>query len=116
MGVVSRVLPAEPVTSLAAYLALGSGRGLETAHKLGAPAVIGEVEASGLRGRGGAGFPTGDKWRTVADFASAGDIQGPHADATKPYAIGEGALIATLAVGTDRVVIVIKPSFAAAAT
>jgi len=71
MGVVSRVLPAEPVTSLAAHLASGGGRGLETAHKLGAPAVIAEMEASGLRGRGGAGFPTGVKWRTVAGFASA---------------------------------------------
>ncbi len=115
MGVVSRVLPAEPVTSLAAHLALGSGRGLETAHKLGAPAVIAEMEASGLRGRGGAGFPTGVKWRTVAGFASAAlpatvVVNGAEGEPgtfkhrtlmrTNPYVTVEGALIAALAVVT----------------
>jgi NADH:ubiquinone oxidoreductase subunit F (NADH-binding) len=127
MGIVTRVLPTEPLSSLTDYLAAGGGRGLDTARKLGPAAVIDEVKASGLRGRGGAGFPTGVKWQTVADFASAtvpatvvvngaeGE-PGTFKDRTLmrrgPYAVIEGALIAALAVGADRVVIAIKAAFA----
>ncbi len=46
--------------------------GLERAIALGAAATVEEIEKSGLRGRGGAGFPTGIKWRTVAEAKSAG--------------------------------------------
>ena len=41
--------------------------GLQKAFELEPSAVIEQVKASGLRGRGGAGFPTGIKWQTVAD-------------------------------------------------
>ncbi len=68
MGTASRVLPAVPIATLADYVAVGGGRGLDLARKLGPAAVIDAVEASGLRGRGGAGFP---KWRTVASDGSA---------------------------------------------
>jgi len=43
---------------------------LKKAFAVGAEAVLGTVADSGLRGRGGAGFPTGIKWRTVADAES----------------------------------------------
>ena len=52
--------------SLEAYRAEGGLKGLERAHRIGPEATVDEVLASGLRGRGGAGFPTGIKWRTVA--------------------------------------------------
>jgi formate dehydrogenase iron-sulfur subunit len=52
--------------SLADYRAHGGYKGLERALSLGPQAIIEEVAQSGLRGRGGAGFPTGIKWRTVA--------------------------------------------------
>jgi formate dehydrogenase iron-sulfur subunit len=52
--------------SLADYRAHGGYKGLERALSLGSEAIIEEVLQSGLRGRGGAGFPTGIKWRTVA--------------------------------------------------
>ena len=47
------------------YASGGGGRGLEIALGAGPEAVIDEVAKSGLRGRGGAGFPTGEKWRSI---------------------------------------------------
>src|SRR5690606_27749402 len=54
-------------TSLEDYEATGGWAGLRRARQIGAAAIVEEVIASGLRGRGGAGFPAGIKWRTVAD-------------------------------------------------
>lgn len=123
---VARVLPADPLASLADHQAAGGGRGLEAARRLGAAATIDEIEASGLRGRGGGGFPTGVKWRTVAEHAAAAEPAtvivngaegepGTFKDRTllrrSPYAVLEGALIAALAVGADRVAIAVKESF-----
>jgi NADH:ubiquinone oxidoreductase subunit F (NADH-binding) len=126
MAIVSRVL-ASPVLTLEGYLASGGGKGLDVGRKLGGAAVLDEVEAAGLRGRGGAGFPTAAKWRTVAEFASASlpatvVVNGAEGEPgtfkdrmllrTNPYAVIEGALIAALAAGADRVVIAVKASFA----
>ena len=47
------------------YVAHGGYAGLARALDLGGTAIIDEVKLSGLRGRGGAGFPTGIKWSTV---------------------------------------------------
>src|SRR5258708_37597450 len=71
MTLVHRVLYPEPIPSLEEYLARGGGAGLEAALGMDSEALITEVEASGLRGRGGAGFPTGVKWRTVRDYHAA---------------------------------------------
>ena len=59
----------DPV-SLDDYRRHGGLKGLEAALRLGPKATVDEVLASGLRGRGGAGFPTGIKWRTAAAAAS----------------------------------------------
>lgn len=59
------LLPDEPVTSLDDYLERGGGEGLALARDLGPEAVIDEITRSGLRGRGGAGFPTGVKWAST---------------------------------------------------
>jgi formate dehydrogenase iron-sulfur subunit len=56
--------------SMSDYRAHGGFRGLERALSLGPAGIIEEVVQSGLRGRGGAGFPTGIKWRTVAQAAA----------------------------------------------
>ncbi len=122
-----RVLDPEPVDSLDDYRRRGGGRGLETAGKIGPAAVIEALEASGLRGRGGAGFPTGLKWRTVQEHRSdvmpatvvinaAEGEPGTFKDRAiirrNPYRMLEGALIAAKTVGADAVVIGVKAPFA----
>jgi formate dehydrogenase iron-sulfur subunit len=57
--------------SFEAYVASGGGSGLDRARSLGSESVIDLISRSGLRGRGGAGFPTGTKWRSVV--ATAGE-------------------------------------------
>ncbi|MDQ3147873.1 MAG: hypothetical protein M3R01_13255 [Actinomycetota bacterium] len=122
----ARVLDPEAVTSLAAYVNGGGGRGLDAAGKLGPGGVIAEIEASVLRGRGGAGFPTGTKWATVAanrppEVPGTVVVNGAEGEPgsfkdrsilrRNPYRVLEGALVAALAVGADRVVVALKASF-----
>jgi len=97
------------------YRAHGGGEGLAKAIEIGPAATIETVTASGLRGRGGAGFPTGIKWKTVADAtagqkfivcnADEGD-SGTFADRMlmegDPFVLVEGMAIAGLAVGATR--------------
>ncbi len=123
MPSINRILPAAPVATLDDYLAAGGGRALDAARRVDPETLIAEVEASGLRGRGGAGFPTATKWRTVAANASpelattvvvnaAEGEPGTYKDRTllrlDPYAVLEGALVALHAVGGGDVVVVVK--------
>ena len=101
--------------SLAEYRVHGGMRGLTRALAIGAEATLEEVAQSGLRGRGGAGFPTGIKWRTVAAAsadrktivcnADEGD-SGTYADRMlmegDPFLLIEGICIAGFAVGADQ--------------
>src|SRR4249919_1950184 len=122
----TRVLPAEPYTSLSAYVAAGGGEGLAAARAVSPDTIIEELAASGLRGRGGAGFPTGVKWRTIRSFASpvlltsivvnaAEGEPGTYKDRAiiqaNPYAVIEGALIAARAMESRSVVIATKAAF-----
>jgi len=126
MDLEPRVLDPEPVETLDDYRRRGGGRGLEAAAKTGPEAVIEALEASGLRGRGGAGFPTGVKWRTVWENRSpvlpatvvvnaAEGEPGTFKDRAilrrNPYRMLEGALIAAGVAGADGVVIGIKATF-----
>jgi formate dehydrogenase iron-sulfur subunit len=110
--------------SLEDYRAHGGYRGLERALSLGPAATIAEIEASGLRGRGGAGFPTGRKWRTVADAAAdqkyivcnadEGD-SGTFADRMilegDPFVLIEGMTIAGFAVGASEGYVYIRSEY-----
>ncbi len=110
--------------SLDDYLAHGGYRGLARAIELGADRVIAEVTKSGLRGRGGAGFPTGIKWKTAADApatpkyvvcnADEGD-SGTFSDRMimegDPFVLLEGMTIAALAVGATRGYIYLRSEY-----
>ncbi len=101
--------------SLEDYRAHGGYRGMQRALSLGPAKIIEEVTKSGLRGRGGAGFPTGIKWKTVADTAAdrkyivcnadEGD-SGTFADRMlmegDPFTLIEGMTIAGIAVGASK--------------
>src|SRR6185295_11048351 len=65
----SVVLPPATISSLDEYLGGGGGRGLERARTLGPAGIVDELARSGLRGRGGAGFPTATKLRSVREAA-----------------------------------------------
>src|SRR5690606_40237300 len=64
-GVQTCALPIFDPASLDDYKAHGGFRGLANALKLQPQEIVATVTQSGLRGRGGAGFPTGIKWDTV---------------------------------------------------
>ncbi len=110
--------------SLDDYMAHGGLVGLEKARAFSRDALLQQIIDSGLRGRGGAGFPTGIKWRTVAQAdgprkyivcnADEGD-SGTFADRMliegDPFSLLEGMLIAGLAVGANRGVIYIRSEY-----
>ena len=66
------LLPESPVTSVTDWVALGGGEGLANALRMGPQATIDAISASGLRGRGGAGFPVGRKWSSLRETAAGG--------------------------------------------
>jgi NADH-quinone oxidoreductase subunit F len=118
-----------PVADLADHLARGGGAGLARARGLGPGATVQEVLLSGLRGRGGGGFPTGRKWQSVRDAAAGGGAaertfvvcnaaEGEPATfkdraliRANPYAVVEGVAIAAFAVGAERAFIGTKERF-----
>jgi formate dehydrogenase iron-sulfur subunit len=110
--------------SIEDYRARQGYKGLERALTLGPDAILADVTASGLRGRGGAGFPTGVKWKTVAQTradrkfivcnADEGD-SGTFADRMimegDPFVVIEGITIAGIAVGATKGYIYIRSEY-----
>ncbi len=119
----SRIGLTDPV-SIEDYQAHDGFRGLENALKLSGQAIVDAVKDSGLRGRGGAAFPTGIKWQTVHDTdgdqkyivcnADEGD-SGTFADRLvmecDPYLLIEGMTIAGLAVGATQGFIYLRSEY-----
>jgi NADH:ubiquinone oxidoreductase subunit F (NADH-binding) len=108
----------------------GAFDGLRRAlHDLGPTATIATIAASGLRGRGGAGFPTAEKWRTAAAAPATRRYvvaNGYGADPSSltdrtllernPYGVLEGALIAAAAIGAREVLVALRAEAGAART
>lgn len=111
-------------TDLEDYAEHDGYKGLAAALALGPAGIVEAVTKSGLRGRGGAGFPTGIKWRTVADAqadqkfivcnADEGD-SGTFADRMvmegDPFMLIEGMTIAGIAVGATRGYIYVRSEY-----
>ena len=110
----ARVGITDPV-SLKDYLSHDGYRGLQNALKLTPAEIVKQVTDSGLRGRGGAAFPTGIKWNTVlnaqgdqkyivcnADEGDSGTFSDRMIMEDDPFVLIEGMTIAGLAVGATK--------------
>lgn len=123
------LLPDPPVTDVTEYLQAGGGQGYRRATALGPGGTIQEIILSGLRGRGGAGYPTGRKWQSVRQtalsvgngnrcFVVANGAEGEPATfkdraimRANPFAVIEGVAIAAFALDAERAFVGIKEKF-----
>jgi NADH:ubiquinone oxidoreductase subunit F (NADH-binding) len=121
------LLPDEPLTSLVEYVdRFEGGQGLLRCRELGPDGVVDAITSSGLRGRGGAGFPAGRKWASVrAGGVEVGDryvvANGAEGEPgtfkdrmlmrRNPYQVIEGVTIAAAAVGAVHAFVAVKASF-----
>lgn len=115
--------------SLDDYLEYGGYKALRKAFAMSPQDILDEIKRSGLRGRGGAGFPTGIKWQSCSDQAGAekyvvcnGDEGDPGAFMDRsimegdPHTVIEGMLIASLAVGAHKGFIYVRDEYSLAIT
>jgi NADH:ubiquinone oxidoreductase subunit F (NADH-binding) len=126
----SEAEPAFAPADIDAAVKAGAWEGLRIATRdLGPTATIATVAASGLRGRGGSGFPTGEKWRTAAEqpvvrrFVVANGYEADPAVgadralmALDPHAVLEGLAIAAFAIGASEAVVAVRSDATAAIT
>ncbi len=121
MRVIRSYLEREESHTLKSYLSAGGYTALRKALGMGPDEVIEEVKASGLRGRGGAGFPTGVKWSFIpkdsgkpvyvccnADESEPGSFKDREIIERDPHQLLEGILIASYAVGAHKSYIYIR--------
>lgn len=114
-------------SSLASYRAHGGYEALARAFDIGAAAVVAEVTAANLLGRGGAAFPTGRKWAAVAaqplrphylvcnaDESEPGTFKDRILLERDPFALIEAMTIAAFATGCERGFIYIRGEYASA--
>ena len=114
LRLLARVGVVDP-SSLDGYRAHGGYRALEASVAMGGDRVIAEVTASGLSGRGGAAFPTGIKWRGVADQEGRPRHLVCNADESEPgtfkdrvvmegdpFSLVEAMTVAGLAIGAEQ--------------
>ena len=110
--------------SLDHYQVHGGYRGLRNAIAMEPPAIVAAVTASGLRGRGGAAFPTGIKWNTVlkaggvqkyivcnADEGDSGTFADRIVMEGDPFVLVEGMTIAGIAVGATKGYIYVRSEY-----
>jgi len=116
-----------PAVSFEAYVGGGGYRLLRECRdgRRTPEELVAAVEASGLRGLGGAGFPSGQKWRLVrqspgprlmavnADEGEPGTFKDRHYLETDPHRFLEGMLLAAWAVGADEIYIYLRDEYPA---
>ena len=101
--------------SIEEYIATGGYEAIEKCLNMERQAIIDEIKKSGLRGRGGGGFPTGNKWQFVyntpgekkyavcnADEGDPGAFMDRSVLEGDPHAVLEGMMVAGLAIGADE--------------
>ena len=106
------------------YIGKDGFRGLSKARELKPEAVIEEVKRSGLRGRGGAGFPCGVKWELArksegserflicnADEGEMGTFKDRYIIENDPFLLMEGMGIAAYAIGASKVYIYLRGEY-----
>jgi NADH:ubiquinone oxidoreductase subunit F (NADH-binding) len=122
LGDVAATVP----TDLGAAVAAGAFAALRSVvGDLGPTGTVATIAASGLRGRGGAGYPAGAKWRAVAGaedpvrYVVANGYEADPGGATnrvlmetRPFAVVEGTAIAALAVGAREAIIAVRAEYA----
>ena len=108
---------------IATYLRYGGYDALRKALKMPPETIIAEVKASGLRGRGGAGFPTGVKWDFMpkdapvkylavnTDEGEPGTFKDRLIVERDPHSILEGVIISAYAIGAHRAFVYIRGEF-----
>ena len=119
----NHALPNEAIRSIEHYRSIGGLSGLQTARSRDPDATIEQITNAGLRGRGGAGFPTGRKWQSLAAGNTSADrsfvvVNGAEGEPgtfkdrsllrLNPYVVIEGALIAAHCIATSRIVVATK--------
>ncbi len=118
------LLDGDPIRSLQDFVATGGGLAYAAARQLEPQTIVEEITTSGLRGRGGAGFPVGKKWagiraagpgRRFAVCNAAEGEPGTFKDRTllrhNPYRVLEGLAIAAHAIGAEAAYIATKASY-----
>ena len=107
------------------YRREGGYRSVEKALKMDPTAIVEEVKKSGLRGRGGAGFPTGMKWSFLAkpegvprylvcnaDESEPGTFKDRYLMEFIPHLLIEGLIVSSFALGSNRTYIYIRGEYA----
>jgi NADH-quinone oxidoreductase subunit F len=111
-------------TSIDDYLAIGGYTALAKALKMSPEQIIDELKKSGLRGRGGAGFPTGNKWETTrkahgdtkyvicnADEGDPGAFMDRSLVEGNPHSVLEGMIIGAYAIGSHEGYIYVRNEY-----
>ena len=118
------LLPPRPFSTLAEYRVATGGDAIAAARARSPEEILAAVAESGLRGRGGAGFPAGTKWKSIASHpcpvrsvvcnaaeGEPGTFKDRWLIRHNPYAVIEGVLIAAHAVGARAAYLALKASF-----
>ena len=114
-------LDKEGINTLSGYKSCGGYTALEKALKMKPEEIVEEVKKSGIRGRGGAGFPMGMKWSFIAkppgmprylvcnaDESEPGTFKDRYLMEKKPHILIEGMIIASFALGANTSYIYIR--------